>query len=379
MHRSRSVASRQDCRRTELLEPHTGDNSAGQGSEGVRHGGSVDVDHVVSDGGSAHEPAEAKIPTVLPELQPAPKLAEVPAAKAAVTPEGTPMGKELHAAKPIEPVLEENVGCMTFRTESACINHKDGRVLTTFGGFKIRGEICVWCCGKPCQTGGTNLCEPRDWLMNTEDWLGEGRSALDDTCEPVEDWRTNALNEPVAEGSLLDLRDLEHDERTGLDVPRFWQPEPGLDVDDYVHTLNGQPSIMLMIASYRDFQCPETLTSALERAEHPSRITVAVVDQRREGDLPCEQPPRPCTEDAEQAMCRHASRIKVFTMNARIAEGPIYARHVGHRMYRGEAYILQVDAHVTFVNRWDTSLIRQWASARNEYAVLSTYLTDVQG
>ena len=57
----------------------------------------------------------------------------------------------------------------------------------------------------------------------------------------------------------------------------------------------------------------------------------------------------------------------------------MYARHVGYRMYRGEAFALQVDAHCVFVNGWDESIIEQWRLTRNEMAVLSTYLTDLKG
>ena len=38
---------------------------------------------------------------------------------------------------------------------------------------------------------------------------------------------------------------------------------------------------------------------------------------------------------------------------------------------------MQVDAHVRFVQNWDTDIVAQWKSADNEMAVLSTYLTDI--
>ena len=58
---------------------------------------------------------------------------------------------------------------------------------------------------------------------------------------------------------------------------------------------------------------------------------------------------------------------------------PVFARHVGDRMYRGEYYAMQLDAHVTFILDWDELMISQYFETKNEYAVLSTYLTDVQG
>lgn len=50
--------------------------------------------------------------------------------------------------------------------------------------------------------------------------------------------------------------------------------------------------------------------------------------------------------------------------------GPVTARHIANRMYRGEYFAMQLDAHCIFVNRWDSKLIDQWKSTRNEMAVL---------
>lgn len=59
--------------------------------------------------------------------------------------------------------------------------------------------------------------------------------------------------------------------------------------------------------------------------------------------------------------------------------GPVFARHLGNRLYRGEYFAIQCDAHVDFVKDWDSSIIKQWKSAQNEMAVLSAYLSDVHG
>ena len=52
-------------------------------------------------------------------------------------------------------------------------------------------------------------------------------------------------------------------------------------------------------------------------------------------------------------------------------------RHLGYRLYRGEYYASQSDAHVTYVTNWDTDIIQQFESTKNEMAVLSTYLSDI--
>lgn len=48
-------------------------------------------------------------------------------------------------------------------------------------------------------------------------------------------------------------------------------------------------------------------------------------------------------------------------------------------MYRGEYYATQSDAHVSYTQNWDSDIIEQFEQTHNEMAVLSTYLTDVQG
>jgi hypothetical protein len=62
-----------------------------------------------------------------------------------------------------------------------------------------------------------------------------------------------------------------------------------------------------------------------------------------------------------------------------MATGPVTARHIGDRMYRGQYYVMQMDAHCLFVRHWDTFIVRQFKSTHNEMTVLTSYLTDIQG
>jgi hypothetical protein len=92
-------------------------------------------------------------------------------------------------------------------------------------------------------------------------------------------------------------------------VPRFYQAPPSVDLDAVGFEVNGEETIFLMIASYRDFQvpsltilvhvmcivsrfwppsqCRETIASAFDRADHPGRLYVGVVDQTAPGDTGC--------------------------------------------------------------------------------------------
>ena len=144
-------------------------------------------------------------------------------------------------------------------------------------------------------------------------------------------------------------------------------------------------TIYVAIASYRDFQCSQTVESIFKRAAHPERIRVAVIDQIRLDiriggeDMPCSVPPEgPCDINPEQATCKYQSHIDYFTMDAELSVGPVFARHLGHRLYRGEYFAMQSDAHVEFVLGWDDEIIEQWHTAKNEMAILSTYLSGVE-
>ena len=166
---------------------------------------------------------------------------------------------------------------------------------------------------------------------------------------------------------------------TGLQVPRFYETPPGTDVNKVGSLVNGHETIFLMIASYRDFQCRETITSAFKKADHPERLFIAAVDQVVDGDIGCLEIEVPCSTDPTQPICVYKDQISVFKMDAQSATGPVTARHIGDRMYRGEYFVMQMDAHCLFVRHWDTQIINQWRLTGNEMAVLSSYLTDVQG
>lgn len=183
----------------------------------------------------------------------------------------------------------------------------------------------------------------------------------------------------LKDGTLSDTDGSDVMPVTGLKVPRFWESSPGADANKVGKLVNGYETIFLMIASYRDFQCRETITSAFRKADHPERLFIAAVDQVVDGDIGCLDIDVPCSVDSTQPICMYRDQITVFKMDAQFATGPVTARHIGDRLYRGEYFVMQMDAHCLFVRHWDTQIINQWRLTSNEMAVLSSYLTDVQG
>ena len=223
---------------------------------------------------------------------------------------------------------------------------------------------------------------------------------------PDAQWPVSIRNE---DGNLEEVIHPGHKAKGHPDVqmmlPRFWIDDPvavhqntlmsrelAMKIGSCIHPdANGNyargdkcplndRTIFVAIASYRDWQCRDTVSSIFSRAKYPQRVRVGVVDQIVEGeDGPCDAPYKSCKEDKSQDLCKYKSQLDVFQVEASLSIGPVFARHIGHRMYRGEYYYMQSDAHVTFTKGWDVDIIEQQESTKNEMAVLSTYLTDIVG
>jgi len=186
--------------------------------------------------------------------------------------------------------------------------------------------------------------------------------------------------------------------KTKIKVPKFWNPSSAYggnvrkflgesgqylihkdEADAIGSKHGGHETIFLSLASYRDPECRPTVESIFERAKYPHRIRVAIIDQRDdgEGDPSCNVPAVPCDQDPDQVLCRFSHLIDYQEYEAHLMVGPTFARHIGHRMYRGEYFSMQIDSHVRMVEHWDEDIIDQWRSTGNEMAVLTTYMSDV--
>lgn len=119
------------------------------------------------------------------------------------------------------------------------------------------------------------------------------------------------------------------------------------------------PSLFVSVASYRDPACSRTLRSMFESAAHPERITAGVCVQNAPDDPEC--------------AAEHRHRVVGVSMSHLQARGPMYARWVCSRLWRGQDFYVQVDSHTTFVQDWDVQIVRQWRGLRDPRAVLTAY------
>ena len=110
------------------------------------------------------------------------------------------------------------------------------------------------------------------------------------------------------------------------------------------------PTIFVSIASYRDSECPATVQSLFEKADHPERVFIGLCTQNAPGDPAC--PAVTCKA------CR-PENIRTIALAHTEAKGPSFARYHCASLYDGEDYYLQIDSHMQFIQGWDTLLIEE--------------------
>jgi hypothetical protein len=144
---------------------------------------------------------------------------------------------------------------------------------------------------------------------------------------------------------------------------------------------NSDATIFISISSFRDYLCPITLFKMFTMAKYPNRLRPAVIQQNAADDVDCFD--RYCEMMAEAGNyavgsreCPYSNIIKMKKIDASDARGPVWARAHASKLLEDEEYCLQIDSHMEFLPGWDVSMLEMWASTNNEYAILSTYVTD---
>ena len=51
-------------------------------------------------------------------------------------------------------------------------------------------------------------------------------------------------------------------------------------------------------------------------------------------DAVCNEPIEPCEEKPDQALCKYKDQVDILEVEAYLSVGPVFARHIGYRMYR---------------------------------------------
>lgn len=123
--------------------------------------------------------------------------------------------------------------------------------------------------------------------------------------------------------------------------------------------MSGPPRIFIQIAAYRDAELVPTLRDCVERAAEPGRLRFGICWQCDEGDS--------LAEFADD------SRVRTWRVAWHASRGLGWARSICQRLWRGEEYTLQLDAHHRFVDGWDEILIGMHRDLGGGRALLTTY------
>mmetsp|Transcript_29219 Transcript_29219/g.64428 ORF Transcript_29219/g.64428 Transcript_29219/m.64428 type:complete len:588 (-) Transcript_29219:49-1812(-) len=155
--------------------------------------------------------------------------------------------------------------------------------------------------------------------------------------------------------------------------------------------------VHMLIASFRDRLCPRTIHNAFHRAENPNRVFIRIIEQTKEGsdlidDAGCWD--RYC-QDYNTNCAEYKDNVRTAHVSARDAKGPTDARSKLSAMvnwdyvHRDEPdmldfqrvelndFCMQIDSHMDFSDNYDTELVFMFHRTQNDYAVLSTYVTDI--
>lgn len=166
-------------------------------------------------------------------------------------------------------------------------------------------------------------------------------------------------------------------------------------------------SIFVSLASFRDSLLGQTLKGAFDQAKHPERLFVGAVVQNCLGLHPypgepgvqcrtgaqvvgkdkrghdttkvSDAPPDPngiaeFCEDPDYKRYCDRGQIRVLYFHENESLGPAMARYYASKLWGGEAYFMQVDAHLEFYTHWDELYIGELKATRSfPKALLSSY------
>ena len=160
-------------------------------------------------------------------------------------------------------------------------------------------------------------------------------------------------------------------------------------------------SIFISLASYRDHLLGETLRQAFKFAAYPNKLFIGAVVQNcfGLGDVTCrtgvevkgkdnngnwitkisDKPPDVngieefCTDPKYVQYC-NSGQIRVIYVNETESNGPTQARYFASKLWGGETFFMQADAHLRFVPEWDRLYHEEIRLAKSyPKAILSTY------
>ena len=133
------------------------------------------------------------------------------------------------------------------------------------------------------------------------------------------------------------------------------------------------------------------------KAKVPEKLFVRVLQQRDpEVDVDCleeycvmmaKDRGEVLTGDELIESCPYSSQVFIHEIHAKEAAGPTWARgllskdiEAAHQTgdLKPQDHCMSLDSHMDVEPEWDDKMVKMWEDAVNEYAVLSTYVQDIE-
>jgi len=145
-------------------------------------------------------------------------------------------------------------------------------------------------------------------------------------------------------------------------------------------------SIFLSIATYRDSNCVNTIQWAYEKAKNPEKLFVGLVQQNCHkncisgvldgGKTESVAPDIDCyksfCEGEGKTRCDNG-QVRVLNIDESESLGPYAARFFASKLWFGEHWYMQIDAHMTFVQDWDAISVEMLRRAPSKKPVITHY------
>lgn len=145
-------------------------------------------------------------------------------------------------------------------------------------------------------------------------------------------------------------------------------------------------SIFLSIATYRDANCANTLKWAYEKAKNPEKLFVGLVQQNchkncisgvlEGGETNSVGPDLDCYKsfcDGEGKERCDNGQVRVLNIDESESLGPYAARFFGSKLWFGEQWYMQIDAHMTFAQDWDAISVEMLKRSPSKKPVITHY------
>lgn len=146
-------------------------------------------------------------------------------------------------------------------------------------------------------------------------------------------------------------------------------------------------SVFLSVATYRDENCFNTVYNAYDKAKNPDKLVIGLVQQNCHADCQsgvlsnlsmvsvppdddCEK--KFCETDLGKSICAN-KQIRVLNIDEPESLGPYAARYFASKLWYGEQWFMQIDAHMTFAKHWDATSIAMLTKAPSLKPILSHY------